>query len=336
MAFKAAKCPNCAGELQVPDERNTVKCMYCGSDIIVREAIKAAVAGVNIENLFNLAKSAFDAGNFQEAFDYYTRVLEVDAQNYDAWLGKGLSAGWMSTLAEFRFPEMINGVDKALEYSPDNLKEQMKVKAAYGIHDIITACRNVVADHKIEHGYLEKVKIDIIFKRRNLIEALEYAYNLIPNHDYRGFIITDIVFLCTDIIEGSAEVGGSEASYRDIKEKQDSYILKQKILNPLISYDVPIIKNSSSTDSKCFVATTTMGNVNHPTVVLLREFRDAWLLERKYGQIFIKSYYKVGPYLAMILNKCPYLKHISYMMIIRPAAYIADLLLKHKHTKGMS
>ena len=71
-----------------------------------------------------------------------------------------------------------------------------------------------------------------------------------------------------------------------------------------------------------------MGKANHTIVVLLREFRDAWLLERKYGQIFIKFYYKNGPYLAMIINKYPYLKRISYALIIRPSAYVADILLK--------
>lgn len=56
MSFKAAKCPNCAGDLQVPDDRDNVKCMYCGSDIVVREVIQAAVGGVNIENLLKLAR----------------------------------------------------------------------------------------------------------------------------------------------------------------------------------------------------------------------------------------------------------------------------------------
>lgn len=32
MSFKPAKCPNCAGELQLPEDRDTVKYMYCGSD----------------------------------------------------------------------------------------------------------------------------------------------------------------------------------------------------------------------------------------------------------------------------------------------------------------
>lgn len=45
MNFKPAQCPNCAGALQLPDDKTTVNCMYCGMTIVVREAIKAADQG---------------------------------------------------------------------------------------------------------------------------------------------------------------------------------------------------------------------------------------------------------------------------------------------------
>lgn len=39
MKFIPAKCPSCSGDLQIPDDRDFVKCMYCGGDIKVREVI---------------------------------------------------------------------------------------------------------------------------------------------------------------------------------------------------------------------------------------------------------------------------------------------------------
>ncbi len=42
MNFKPALCPSCSGKMKIPDDVNTVKCMYCGVDVIVREAIKLA------------------------------------------------------------------------------------------------------------------------------------------------------------------------------------------------------------------------------------------------------------------------------------------------------
>jgi DNA-directed RNA polymerase subunit RPC12/RpoP len=46
MSFKAATCPNCGGSLQIPSDFDTVKCMYCGSEITVRAAIRLAVGRV--------------------------------------------------------------------------------------------------------------------------------------------------------------------------------------------------------------------------------------------------------------------------------------------------
>src|SRR4051812_1733986 len=97
MNFIPATCPSCGGSLQVPDNRDQVKCMYCGGNVIVQQAIQLA-SGVNLKNLMELAQAAVASANFKEAFDYYTKILESDPSNVTAWAGKGESAGWMSTL----------------------------------------------------------------------------------------------------------------------------------------------------------------------------------------------------------------------------------------------
>ena len=92
MTFEAAKCPNCNGELQLPRDRVSAKCLYCGADIVVREAIHGA-AVTNVDNLLKLADAASSAGNSEEAYNYYTKVLEFDSTNHLAWFGKALAAG---------------------------------------------------------------------------------------------------------------------------------------------------------------------------------------------------------------------------------------------------
>lgn len=42
MIFKPALCPSCGGKMQIPDDMNTVKCMYCGVEVIVKEAVRLA------------------------------------------------------------------------------------------------------------------------------------------------------------------------------------------------------------------------------------------------------------------------------------------------------
>jgi tetratricopeptide (TPR) repeat protein len=126
MSFKPAKCPNCAGDLQVPEDRDTVKCMYCGSDIVVREAIKDAVGTVNIENLMMLAKNAEESKNPEEAYKYYSMVLEYDAKNIEAWIGKGNARPDDIT-------QMRSCFKKAMTYSSDKEKTDGEIKKSINI-----------------------------------------------------------------------------------------------------------------------------------------------------------------------------------------------------------
>ncbi len=99
MNFKAAKCPNCAGDIQVPDDRDNVKCMYCSCDIVVKEVIQSAVGGVNVENLLYLAeqaeKSNYSTNKYDlscaEAYNLYSRILEHDRKNVNAIVGQAIT-----------------------------------------------------------------------------------------------------------------------------------------------------------------------------------------------------------------------------------------------------
>ncbi|MEI7636486.1 MAG: type II secretion system protein [Syntrophus sp. (in: bacteria)] len=52
----------------------------------------------------------------------------------------------------------------------------------------------------------------------------------------------------------------------------------------------------------CFVATAAFGQPDHPTVLLLREFRDRYLLTWAGGRLMVKIYYAGGPYLADLIQ----------------------------------
>ena len=82
----------------------------------------------------------------------------------------------------------------------------------------------------------------------------------------------------------------------------------------------------------CFVATATVGGFNHPTVVLLSEFRDKWLLKRKWGQWFVKCYYEYGHYPAKAIRKSKWLRKACYHMIIKPLSIIVKVLLNRYYT----
>lgn len=55
----------------------------------------------------------------------------------------------------------------------------------------------------------------------------------------------------------------------------------------------------------CFVATAACGSENHPIVVILRDFRDRFLLKWEIGRAFIEEYYTIGPHLADLIRNRP-------------------------------
>ena len=58
------------------------------------------------------------------------------------------------------------------------------------------------------------------------------------------------------------------------------------------------IRIESKSGASCFVATVCLGNIDHPDLQLLREFRDHKLAKTKAGSSFIDWYYMHGPKLA--------------------------------------
>jgi len=173
MELLAAKCPNCRGDLQLPDDKKQVKCKYCGFDIVVREAVDKAQT--NVDNLLKLASSAQETGNYQEGYDYFTKILEFDSDNYLAIWGKGICAARLSTPERFRFEELKTGIVSAVNLAPDDKKEELKAKAfkelnavnlKYEQSNIITNKQRLEV-FEIIHGYdptNEDLLATIIFK----------------------------------------------------------------------------------------------------------------------------------------------------------------------------
>lgn len=51
MEFLKGVCPHCKGELQIPEDRETVICMYCGKELAVKDAVKQPEADIRPESV---------------------------------------------------------------------------------------------------------------------------------------------------------------------------------------------------------------------------------------------------------------------------------------------
>jgi tetratricopeptide (TPR) repeat protein len=215
MAFIPATCPSCGGNLQVPDDRDKVKCMYCGVDIVLRE--QEQVQKGKIGNYLNLARTAEESNNHEEAYKYYSLVLESDPKQVEAWIGKGLSAGWQSTLAAPRVEEAARCIEKAIELGLTD--PALKAKAVDAAHRMAVAFFNSAESHcwKFQQhtstyegqGFLDRTKNLLEDQQHNQEQKLEFlnrgtaamalagvAWGLNPNPS----LARDMIGMCNSFV----------------------------------------------------------------------------------------------------------------------------------------
>jgi tetratricopeptide (TPR) repeat protein len=143
MPFVAGKCPQCGGDLQLDKEIETGFCMHCGSKIIVQDAIRAVRIDNSsmIETWMKMGFSAANGGNYKEANDYFTKVVENDPNNWQAIFQKGRSAAWGGTYGDSRLLEFFQGIEDAQKIINNiNLPENERIEAmqlfAYSISEL--------------------------------------------------------------------------------------------------------------------------------------------------------------------------------------------------------
>jgi hypothetical protein len=87
-----------------------------------------------------------------------------------------------------------------------------------------------------------------------------------------------------------------------------------------------IVAQPDLPNSGCFIATAAYGSYSAPEVLLLRRFRDAYLLTNAPGRKFVAWYYHYGPVAADFVNDHPWLKP-GIRMALLPALGSASFLL---------
>lgn len=268
MNFKAAICPSCGGQLRVPDDRDSVKCMYCGSDIVVREAIQKA-GGLDPTNYLDLAEIALNEGKYEEALDYCKRALELDYKNPEAWYLKGKCNGLLIStkdpekidcLINYGYGDMRSDFIHAIEYAGDNSKEAYKFKIATFINEMIVSTNNKFGFSSVddlkesEKGiYFSWVMIYANFALKiypcQLLE-LEFALNLKPDDITTLANIVEIYDKIIDYRVHDKNIKGNAAEIQKLTQKKNEYLVTLRKLDP--SYTFPVIEKKAEVEKKHF------------------------------------------------------------------------------------
>ena len=79
----------------------------------------------------------------------------------------------------------------------------------------------------------------------------------------------------------------------------------------------------------CFIATAAFGSLLEPHVVILRRFRDAFLLTNTPGSYLVQLYYRFSPPLAAFIAKHPTLRSATRLMLYPLVGGAAVMLSPH-------
>ncbi len=162
--MKQLKCEMC-GSTDLIKQDGVFVCQSCGIKYSVEEAKKMMVEGtvevqgtVHIDNSnmidtwMKMGQSAADAGNNKEAYDYFTKVIEIEPENWRAIFEKGKAGAWQSTLANLRTSELYQAVKMALAIIENlnmAIEEQVNIKNEFAV--AIFNVNNAILDLKIEN-----------------------------------------------------------------------------------------------------------------------------------------------------------------------------------------
>jgi DNA-directed RNA polymerase subunit RPC12/RpoP len=230
--FIPAICPNCGGELRVPEDRKIIKCIYCGYDIIMHET-KNNFPPPSVENWLKLAEAVMDS-NPEEAYGYYKKVLEVEPENWKAWHGKGKAAGRLGTLANPRFPEIKNDFQKAIEYSPVDEKGIIEETTTIELFNLANSYLPTSVKFFVKHSHIVETYFQNLEEFRHYFTVIDYFLDTFPKHPKYGEFIETAIGYCLMVIENIPLklVNVNTNPEEEFENKLQYYVNKMRKINP--------------------------------------------------------------------------------------------------------
>ena len=218
----AAKCPQCGADIEVNPELEKSICQYCGTTILVQEAIQkielsgtVKVAGIkNRDDYLDQAKKHFKVGEYFEAKDCLSNIMQEDSFDIEAYCE--LIKNDLELLKKENFDLKISDV---------NPKYNSKARKYYDEY-INTYDRVLKIDENNEREkylgtYLEEIAKyeeankqveERLAKNKEIVDRLNEDYNKIKSYDFFDEYNT----LIEETIHGASRI--TSAIYNSIND----------------------------------------------------------------------------------------------------------------------
>lgn len=338
MELVSLNCASCGAALEDFEGKEHVKCDFCDNTTQIIRPIKvssnndvlSSTDSDKFQNLISIMERSMVAGNYKEGYDYCNKALELDPNSAPLWENKAICSFWIRSDSEIigsEAKEILTYLKASKQANPDSETYESTAKAIasnlyYAVYYkyLLMRC-DASSDGKTLDTFSE-TSVKILIKYLSLMEL---CFDIYPNKYYLDAAVTELTNLekLTWIEKNKKGLHNLDflAGYSfDAVKTREKYIKKIKKVDP--SYKEPEFEDTGW----CFIATATMGSYNHPSVLELRSFRDEWILEKFWGETFVKLYYKIGPYFAALIKESRTLKKVSYVTIVKPLTTLSSYL----------
>lgn len=204
MRLVSAKCPNCGANIEVDKDTNKTKCDYCKSNIIVDDAIAKYKLEVEIkdlpklDNYLKLGKRYYDNKDYEDAYNVYSKALEIEPDSVDAVFYKGICKTLCTNYKDFDIYSALSSTKNALK-----LLDDIESQDFYIMRFVYTTL--ILKDFAIEfydNHKLNLVQVEKFLERLNLcLDALEYSYKNVNSDKNKIFILNTIIKLINYILK---------------------------------------------------------------------------------------------------------------------------------------
>ena len=270
-----------------------------------------------VEKYRKLADRHFDSGQYQEAYDYYNRIIVDDPDDWEVVFKLGISKGYCTEYMKYSVMDIVATINNALEIvertiSDENNKRQIKKTIAFKTFELTAAIENVgMGDYK--NNIDESTAIFINKTEYHCIKVLSFIDYLLNDpafekdeevKEFNMVIALYAVNWCLNFTSNRSYISGWSS---DIGDRYGIVSIPDNIYNEILAYydaKAALIKKEhpdariptiNRKNSGCYIATSIYGSYDCPEVWTLRRYRDKVLDSTRRGRLFIRTYYKISP-----------------------------------------
>ncbi len=327
-------CELCGGS-NIERHEDGFVCTDCGCKYSVDQAkkifanIKGETNNAQITQYLDIAQTALDAKNGQEAYSYAEKVLEKDSSSAIAWYVKMRAIEFIAKIGNPKVEEVVSCsrqvirasnvtnntelIDKTYTYLLERANDLLAIATNLAVDTTMienltqsvmrvnpsNVTAQVIASDATTLGMMETLANGALSLKKEVpIETIKATpkYIELVRKAANGYIT-----YCNSYVNRvtiySAYLNDANMAERRQKIAEFKQGLPAEI-GSSIADSIDSGKEKAESNNGCYIATCVYGSYDCPQVWTLRRYRDYTLAETWYGRLFIKAYYAISPTLV--------------------------------------